>query len=190
MCIYKRLLKVIIPLVVMTSPSAMALPTEEDIQGIKLLCGAGELQSASVQGDVDAALKSWRNASANLSIEIAKKDIAGALGQVKNDSNLAPVYRIYIDCVKDSIQQFLEKEIMAPQEISISGHSTPLLRSDYASDEEIWKVGCDEAELDAKTKITDHCPSGQYIANSTSKCDTRLCRLTVLFEYLDRLPES
>ncbi len=29
-----------------------------------------------------------------------------------------------------------------------------------------------------------------YIANSTSKCDTRLCRLTVLFEYLDRLPES
>ncbi|ANT69283.1 hypothetical protein TK34_18580 [Aeromonas hydrophila] len=30
----------------------------------------------------------------------------------------------------------------------------------------------------------------QYSANSTSKCDTRLCRLTVLFEYLDRLPES
>ena len=28
------------------------------------------------------------------------------------------------------------------------------------------------------------------LANSTSKCDTRLCRLTVLFEYLDRLPES
>uniref|UniRef100_UPI0022E6D89B flagellar export chaperone FliS n=1 Tax=Aeromonas sp. QDB20 TaxID=2989835 RepID=UPI0022E6D89B len=26
------------------------------------------------------------------------------------------------------------------------------------------------------------------LANSTSKCDTRLCRLTVLFEYLDRLP--
>ncbi len=30
----------------------------------------------------------------------------------------------------------------------------------------------------------------KLIANSTSKCDTRLCRLTVLFEYLDRLPES
>ncbi len=30
----------------------------------------------------------------------------------------------------------------------------------------------------------------RLIANSTSKCDTRLCRLTVLFEYLDRLPES
>ncbi|ORJ11610.1 hypothetical protein A7D02_15235 [Aeromonas salmonicida] len=29
-----------------------------------------------------------------------------------------------------------------------------------------------------------------FFANSTSKCDTRLCRLTVLFEYLDRLPES
>ncbi len=30
----------------------------------------------------------------------------------------------------------------------------------------------------------------KWFANSTSKCDTRLCRLTVLFEYLDRLPES
>ncbi len=30
----------------------------------------------------------------------------------------------------------------------------------------------------------------KFFANSTSKCDTRLCRLTVLFEYLDRLPES
>ena len=30
----------------------------------------------------------------------------------------------------------------------------------------------------------------RWDANSTSKCDTRLCRLTVLFEYLDRLPES
>ncbi|WP_232092791.1 ATP-dependent zinc protease family protein [Aeromonas sp. WP2-W18-CRE-05] len=30
----------------------------------------------------------------------------------------------------------------------------------------------------------------EWFANSTSKCDTRLCRLTVLFEYLDRLPES
>ncbi|MFQ2025919.1 hypothetical protein ACK355_12365, partial [Aeromonas veronii] len=28
----------------------------------------------------------------------------------------------------------------------------------------------------------------EFFANSTSKCDTRLCRLTVLFEYLDRLP--
>ncbi|MFQ1913243.1 P-loop NTPase fold protein, partial [Aeromonas veronii] len=28
----------------------------------------------------------------------------------------------------------------------------------------------------------------ELAANSTSKCDTRLCRLTVLFEYLDRLP--
>ena len=38
---------------------------------------------------------------------------------------------------------------------------------------------------EAATKIMDG-----YTANSTSKCDTRLCRLTVLFEYLDRLPES
>ncbi|MFQ1823024.1 hypothetical protein ACK36T_13135, partial [Aeromonas veronii] len=43
--------------------------------------------------------------------------------------------------------------------------------------------------------ISERCHGEVYLklenmqrANSTSKCDTRLCRLTVLFEYLDRLP--
>ena len=38
--------------------------------------------------------------------------------------------------------------------------------------------------------LSDSRKTGTITANSTSKCDTRLCRLTVLFEYLDRLPES
>ncbi|MEH8223425.1 site-specific integrase, partial [Aeromonas veronii] len=39
----------------------------------------------------------------------------------------------------------------------------------------------------AKSDESHQC-YGSDTANSTSKCDTRLCRLTVLFEYLDRLP--
>ncbi len=39
-------------------------------------------------------------------------------------------------------------------------------------------------------EIRDQDTVNTISANSTSKCDTRLCRLTVLFEYLDRLPES
>lgn len=60
-----------------------------------------------------------------------------------------------------------------------------------------------DVQLDNDEVITLHCANTGamtgcadpgtrvwYSANSTSKCDTRLCRLTVLFEYLDRLPES
>ncbi|MGU5529006.1 hypothetical protein, partial [Aeromonas caviae] len=41
--------------------------------------------------------------------------------------------------------------------------------------------------LTQKVMLVTFVPVTKEIANSTSKCDTRLCRLTVLFEYLDRL---
>ncbi|MFM5144087.1 hypothetical protein ACEUA0_16510 [Aeromonas veronii] len=47
-----------------------------------------------------------------------------------------------------------------------------------------------ESVKEAWKKSEFHKSLVEYFANSTSKCDTRLCRLTVLFEYLDRLPES
>ena len=65
--------------------------------------------------------------------------------------------------------------------------------------DELLSMGANNASLDFLYKFQQINPwhplvIGRLItrlhANSTSKCDTRLCRLTVLFEYLDRLPES
>lgn len=90
--------------------NAAALPTEEQVAGIKMLCGGGSFEASSVSAELDAAIESWRKASGGVELEIAQKDLAGALGQVEDDQNLAPVYRVYIDCVRDSIQQFLNRK--------------------------------------------------------------------------------
>lgn len=143
-----------------SSPS-LSLPNEDDIRGIQTLCGAGTVQSASVKGDLDAAIKNWKNASANVNIEVAKKNLTGALTQIKNDANLAPVYKIYIDCVRDTINQFLEDEKSKPKKISAIGRSSALLRSAFVSDDDIRKIGCDEAKQEALSELRGECIGGQ-----------------------------
>lgn len=88
------------------TPSA-TLPSEEDVKGIQNLCGAGNIKSITVKGNVNAAIASWRSKSAGATTEIARRDLAAALDQVKNDANLASVYRIYVGCVADAIKRFL-----------------------------------------------------------------------------------
>ncbi len=99
------------------------LPTEEEIKGIQTLCGAGNIQSVSVKAKLDAAIESWRKTSVGADIEVAKKNLTGALGQVHEDANLTPVYKVYIECVKDTIHQFLDHEKNATKSQKISTHT-------------------------------------------------------------------
>ena len=84
-------------------------PSEADMAGIKSVCGAGKVDSLSVLGNVDAAIRNWKNAAAGATLQVAKQDLAAALGQIKNDANLAPNYKIYVDCVQTLIQAFLTR---------------------------------------------------------------------------------
>lgn len=88
--------------------SAAALPTEQEVKGIQNLCGAGSIQSVTIKGNLDAALKTWRRGAASASAEVARSNLTGALGRLKSDAAVAPVYKIYIDCVGRSIQQFID----------------------------------------------------------------------------------
>ena len=149
--------------------SASLLPTEQEIQGIKAACGGGNNQSVEIR--VNAALADWRKGAVNAGAEAAKKDLAGALGQVKNDSNLAPVYKIYVDCIKDTIQQFIEREAKQPKKISASGRSHALLRSAFISDEGMEAAGCEEATANARRSLAESC-AGRVIVQSI-ECPSR-----------------
>ncbi|WP_290436899.1 hypothetical protein [Aeromonas caviae] len=62
------------------------------------------------------------------------------------------------------------------------------LAKDIKSEKDLGTLTQQLIKLTVETAL--NAEMDEHLANSTSKCDTRLCRLTVLFEYLDRLPES
>lgn len=146
---------------------ASFLPTEQEIKGIQNLCGAGNVQSIAVKGNVDAAIKNWKSASATADAEAAKKNLAGFLDKIKNDANMAPIYKVYVDCIRDTMQQFIDLEKSKPRTVGVVGKSGALLRSAFTSDEEIKKAGCNEALADAKSALRDACP-GKFIVTTTT----------------------
>lgn len=147
-----------------------ALPSKEEIQGLKELCGGGDVQVLQVSGNLDAAISSWKKASAGADVSVAKKNLAGVIAQVKNDSNLAAVSKIYVDCVSDNLQRFLDREAKKPRPVSRSGQST-LLRSAYASDQEMRSAGCREAEDEARDRLQSDCGSWT-VATIRSSCSS------------------
>ena len=86
------------------------LPSDAEIQGVKNLCGGGDVQSVAANGKVDAAIKSWKSGAAGAQVEVAKKNLAAALSLVKNDRNLEGVMKVYIDCVDRTLQRMLDRE--------------------------------------------------------------------------------
>lgn len=142
------------------SLTSMALPTEEEIKGVQILCGAGNVQSATLKGNVDAAIKSWRDASAGISVEIAKKNLTGALSQLKDDNYQEPMYKVYVGCVSDTLQKYFDQERKKPKEVSSSGSSSVLLRSAFASNDAIMQVGCEEAKNAAVDQLASMCTNG------------------------------
>lgn len=149
--------------------AALTLPTEEEVRGIQTLCGAGSIQSVIAKGNVDAAIKNWRNASAGVNVEVAKKNLAGFLGSVKTDAALAPVMTVYIKCVQDTLQKFIDQEVRKPQKISASGTSEALLRSQYATDSAMRKEGCAQARSNALDSLSSDCPGKILVLNEDCK---------------------
>ena len=147
--------------------SAITYPTEEDLRGIQSLCGAGSIQSVSLKGNVDAAIKNWKNASAGANLEVAKKNLAGFLDKVKDDANLDKSFKIYVDCTQNMVQKFLDAENKKPKPVSSRGVSDSLLRSAYATDDEMKRDGCQQARSSAISRIRADCP-GTIIVVSES----------------------
>jgi hypothetical protein len=97
----------LIPLLAVKADT-LDLPGEQDVAGMQKLCGAGTMDAVSLNVDLDAAIKNWKNASVNAGLEPAKINIAAAIGRVKDEQHLTGMYQIYVNCVSDSLQKFLD----------------------------------------------------------------------------------
>ena len=149
-----------------------ALPSDAEIQGLKNLCAGGNVQVLQISGNLDAAIVNWKKAAAGVEVSVAKKDLGGAIAQVKNDSNLAAVTKIYVDCVSDNLQRFLDREERKAKPISRTGQSASLLRSAFVSDEDMRSAGCGEAEEDARRKLKADCGSRVLALVSDASCSS------------------
>ncbi|BBQ51181.1 hypothetical protein WP2S18C03_02620 [Aeromonas veronii] len=113
---------------------------------------------------------------------------------VKSPLNVAqhaffPLIKYNIQSLKISIDKDgnVQKKIKT-RPISYASHIDSHIYSYYAELlSDLYEKALSESQLEESVLAFRSLGKS---ANSTSKCDTRLCRLTVLFEYLDRLPES
>jgi hypothetical protein len=153
----KTILVVAITLIFSSISQAKTIfPTESDLHGIKDLCGAGSIDSVSAKVQVDAAIQSWKEASAGAEVSAAKKELTGALGNLKDDAHVGEVFKIYVTCVKDTIQQFMDDANKKIADVSAAASAT-VVRNDYTSDQEAQDVGCELARKKALAQAKDKC---------------------------------
>ena len=90
--------------------SQIQYPTDSDIQGIKNVCGGGDVQSVNLK--IDAALKKWRlDVGANASLDAAKKNLGAVLEKVTANEAGEKLYSSYVGCVQNLIGKYMEHNI-------------------------------------------------------------------------------
>ena len=109
---------------------ASTLPTSDQVQGVINLCSAG--RSVNVKGNLQASLTKWLS-GAKGRIDIQISDIGAMLNEIEDDSIKKEALSAYHSCVKNSLEQYLNKEeISKADEKKTSGTSdqdTPVIIS-------------------------------------------------------------
>jgi hypothetical protein len=89
------------------SAAAVQLPSDSDVNGIVKLCAVGRVQQ--LQGDVEGKILLWKR-QAEAEGKASLSDLGAILSTVSTGQQISPdVYKVYTDCIKDSISQFLSK---------------------------------------------------------------------------------
>lgn len=86
---------------------AVELPSDSDVSGIVKLCAVGRVQQ--IQGDVEGKILLWKH-QAEAEGKASLSDLGAILNTVSTGQQISPdLYKVYTDCIKDSISQFLAK---------------------------------------------------------------------------------
>lgn len=95
-------------LLALTAPqSALAarnFPTDAEVENIVKTCAAG--YSTSIQGEVSGALKLWRK-QGEISGNGNITELGGIIAALKNDDAKVAVFKIYSDCIKTTLPQYM-----------------------------------------------------------------------------------
>ena len=79
-------------------------PTDDEVENIVRTCAGG--YSKSVQGDVAAAIKQWK-AKGEISGQASITELGGIISALKGDDAKVTVFKIYADCIKNTLPQYM-----------------------------------------------------------------------------------
>jgi hypothetical protein len=111
----------------------------------------------------------WKKATDGTGPGSALRQLDGFFDQVRNHGALTGLKSIYVLCVEKTVRQFVDLRREGPQVVADSGSSNPLDRASFASDDEIWRSGCKQAESDAMSKLRSRCGDRKFVV-ATSDC--------------------
>lgn len=144
-------------------------PTDTQVKQLEQTCAVNDSGMADLGEKVSAAIASWRKTTLLDGPLAALRQVDGYFEEVRNHNGLSGKKAMYVLCVEKSLKQFVELQREKPQVLVASGNSEPLQRSAFASDDEIWRKGCLQAEADALTKLRSRC-GDRVFAETNSDC--------------------
>jgi len=144
-------------------------PTDVQIKEMQQSCAVSDTGMLALGEKVSAAVADWRKATAASAPAVALKQLDGFFERVRNDGSLSGRKAMYVLCVEKALRQFVDSQRDRPQPVEGSGSSTPLRRSTFASEEDIWHSGCQQAESDAVSRLQPRCGDRTLVVVS-SEC--------------------
>ena len=144
-------------------------PTDAQVKVMEQSCAVNDAGMLALAQKVSAAIADWKKATAGTGPASAMRQLDGSFDQLKNHGGLSGLKAIYVLCVEKALRQFVDMRREKPQAVVGSGSSNPLDRSAFASDEDIWRHGCQQAESDAVSKLQSRCGDRKFVV-VTSDC--------------------
>jgi hypothetical protein len=144
-------------------------PTDAQVKEMQQSCAVSDTGMLALGEKVSAAVADWRKATAANSPAAAIKQLDEYFERVRKDGGVSGRKAIYVLCVEKSLRQFLDAQRDRPQPVDGAGSSSPLRRSTFKSEEDIWHSGCQQAESDAASRLQAQCGDRTLVVLS-SEC--------------------
>ena len=142
-------------------------PTESQLKAMEQSCAVNETGMVTLDEKLNAAIADWRKATAGAGPGSAMRQLDGFFDEVRNHGALSGKKTIYMLCVEKAVRQFIESRREKPQPLADSGSSQLLQRASFASEEDIWRRGCEQAESDALSKLRQRCGDRTFVETNS-----------------------
>lgn len=147
-------------------------PTDAQVMQMQQSCGLNDTGMLTLERKVGTVVADWNKATAGAGPAAALRQLGEFFDQLRNEGGLSGRKEIYVLCVEKALRAFVDLQRERPQAVEGSGTSEPLQRSAFASEEEIWRRGCQRAQSDASSKLEAQCGERTFVVTG-SDCAQR-----------------